>query len=809
MKLAKFAISFFITLVFILVLSLQWGSVPPLGKFLDPFNGFLQNAEGREIQYDPVLQLAGLHQNVTVFYDSLLFPHVFAEDDHDLYYAQGFITASHRLWQMEFLTHVAAGRVSEIVGEKAINFDKEKRRQGMVYGAENMLKAIQKNDTARAVVQAYRDGVNAFINSLDYARMPVEYKLLNYRPEPWTSLKTALFFMNMKNDLSGFDEDLENTNMVEILGKKRFDFLYPDRPYNADPVIPFEKNVKYKPLTIDTPKVAFEKKFMIKEVMEKPDPDNGSNNWVVSGKKTRSGKPILANDPHLGLNLPSIWFVMQLHAPGVNVMGGTLPGMPGVVIGFNDSIAWGLTNATRDVRDWYKIDFTDDDRTEYFYDNKRLKTQTEIEKIIVRNEQTVYDTIVFTHFGPLVYDRNFPSGDEENAKRNFALQWMAYEPSQELLCIYKINRAQNYEEYVDAISYYTSPAQNIAFASASGDIGLWVQGKFPVKWKDQGKFLMDGSQPALDWQAYVPQSQNAHILNPERGFVSSANQYPVDSTYPYFIYDGTYEHYRNRRINAQLQSMRNITPQDMMKLQNDTYNLQAAESLTLMLDSLELGELNAQQKDLYDLLRNWDYRYEVDKTAPTVYDVWWGTLMRMIWDEFAKDNIAVNYPSTAQTQWIMKNHPEDACFDMVSTTARETMSEILLLSFQETVQTLENWKEENNEEYSWGTYKATYISHLLPPLEPFGHYDLKVPGGRYIIAANKKNHGQSWKMVVEVGSPMRAWGIYPGGQSGNPGSYYYDNMINDWARGRHYPLVFMYNIDDRRNSVMVSQSFQP
>ncbi len=809
MKLIKFAVSFLVTLIFTIVLSLQFGQVPPLGKFLDPFHGFLQNAEGKELsRYNPILNLNGIQQNVSIQYDSLLIPHVFAANDHDLYFAQGYITAMHRLWQMEFLTHVAAGRVSEIVGEQAITFDKSQRRKGMVYGAENMLKLIRKNDKANEIVTAYAEGVNAFISSLNYGRLPIEYKLLNYRPEPWNPLKTTLLFMNMKDDLSGGDGDIENTNLIQLLGRERFDFLYPNHVPGTDPVIPSEKNWDFKPLSLDTPAVALQEGIMIKEVMERPDPDNGSNNWAVSGARTQSGKPILANDPHLGLNLPSIWFVMQLHAPGVNVMGGTLPGMPGVVIGFNDSIAWGLTNATRDVRDWYKIDFVDEERTEYFYDNKRLKTHIDIEEIKVRSGATVYDTIIYTHYGPVVYDRNF-SGNKE-VQQNFALQWLAHQPSQEIFALYKINRAQNYQQYLGALDYFTSPAQNVAFAAASGDIALWIQGKFPAKWKEQGKFLMDGSRSEFDWQAYIPQSENAHILNPERGFVSSANQYPVDSIYPYYVYNDSYEHYRNRRINAQLSEMGDrITPQDMMRLQNDMYNLHAAESLPLMLDSLDLGQLDAQQKDMYDVLRNWNYQYHIDQTAPTVFEAWWENLYEMIWDEFEEKEKALNLPSTANTWHIMKTYPEDTCFDMVNTTARETLSEVLQLSFNKTEQELAQWENENNKPYTWGAYKSTNIRHLLPPLAPFSRYDILVGGGRHIVSANKKSHGQSWKMVVALGNPMRAWGIYPGGQSGNPGSYYYDNMIDDWAGGEHYPLLYMYNANDRKNAIMVSQTLQP
>ena len=812
MRLIKFVISFTITLVFTVVLSLQFGQVPPLGKFLDPFNGFLQNAEGKQLNYDPVFALPGLNQNVSVHYDSLLIPHVFAADDHDLYFAQGYITARHRLWQMEFLTHVAAGRVAEIMGnqEQIINFDKLQRRTGMMYGAENMLKASNTNDTTRAIIQAYTDGVNAYINTLNYARLPIEYKLLNYRPEPWKPLKTILFMMNMKKDLSGWDADLENTNLIKILGKERFDFLYPVKVPGTDPVISAPKAWNFSPLKLDTPAIALQQELWIEESLPKPDPDNGSNNWVVSGQKTRSGKPILSNDPHLGMNLPSIWFVMQLHAPGINVMGSTLPGMPGVVIGFNDSIAWGLTNATRDVRDWYKIKFVDEERTEYYYDKKRFKTHIQIEEIKIKNAPSVYDTVIFTHYGPVVYDRNYAGTRQNQMKENYALQWIAHQPSLELLSIFKLNRAHNYEEYADAIADFASPAQNVAFASANGDIGLWIQGKFPAKWRGQGKFLMDGSQSAFDWQDYIPQSQNAHILNPERGFASSANQYPVDSAYPYYVYDDGYEHYRNRRINAQLGDMGNkITPEDMMRLQNDTYNLHAAESLPLMLDTLDLAALNAGQKDLFDMLRNWDYRYDTDKTAPVIFEVWWKNLYTMIWDEFDQENKALYDPGTANTLFIMKNHPQDTCFDMVNTTARENLPEVLQLSFNKTAQDLEQWKEENGKEYAWGAYKGTYISHLLPPLKPFSRYDILVGGGRHIIAANKSSHGQSWKMVVELGSPLRAWGIYPGGQSGNPGSYYYDNMIDDWASGKHYPLLYLYNIDDKKSSVMFSQTFQP
>jgi len=807
MKIFGFVISLIITLALTIALSVKIGSVPPLGYFLDPFHGFWQNAESEEPYIDPTLA-ASVLQPVEVVYDSLLIPHIFAENEYDLYWAQGYVQASHRLWQMEFVTHVAAGRVSEIVGERALEFDRAQRRKGLTFAAENSWKQVQKNDTARQMLEAYSDGINAYIENLTYQDYPVEYKLLNYQPEPWHPLKSSLLLKYMADYLAGGDEDVENTNGLKLFGKESMDRYFPVFLPGREPVIPTEYDWPFEATPIDTPRVTYRDNTLYTETIEEPNPDNGSNNWAVSGSRTQSGNPLLANDPHLGLDLPSIWYLVQLKAPGVNVFGATLPGSPGVVIGFNDSIAWGVTNARRDVKDWYKITFTNDTKDEYEFGSRRLKTQQRIESIKIRGADTFYDTVIYTHYGPVVYDQSFPKESSTTVPLNYAMKWVAHDPSEEVITFYELNRARNYEDYVEALGHYRSPAQNFAFASTSGDIAMWVQGAFPVKWRGQGRYLMDGGRPEQEWKVLIPYDHNAHILNPERGFVSSANQVPVDTTYPYYIYDHSYEHFRNRRINNQLSRTRQATPRQMMELQNDVYNQMAADILPMMLDSLDLSVLSPEGRDMYDILRRWNYQNTIGQAAPAAFRAWWRALRTEIWDEFTAEEITLDLPTNAATIYIMQQFPNDTIFDSKQTSSQETLNDLIQESFQKAQTKIQDWEEEQGQTIHWGDYKSTSIQHMLQ-LEPFSVKNLPVGGGRSIVSANSERHGASWKMIVELSEAVQAWGVYPGGQSGNPGSYFYTNMVDAWAKGEYFPIKFYQYPEDNPTTVMARQTIQP
>ncbi len=293
MKFIKLILSLAITGALIYSLNTRFiiggNGVPPLGKFLDPFFGFWQNAESDSIPFDINVSLPDLKDSVTVYYDEFGIPHIFAQNNHDLFMAQGYVVAQNRLWQMDFQTYAAAGRLSELVGEIALDLDRLQRRKGMLFGADNTRKQMESNPQLKEYVEAYSMGVNAYINSLSYKHLPIEYKLLAYEPEKWSTVKSALLLQLMIDDLTGYDKDLQNTNAYNLMGAEEFERLYPQWPAGIDPVARTSEDLPYEPLTRSTPDSLQVIKTFMTKVHNMPDPDNGSNNWAVAGLKSYRG----------------------------------------------------------------------------------------------------------------------------------------------------------------------------------------------------------------------------------------------------------------------------------------------------------------------------------------------------------------------------------------------------------------------------------------------------------------------------------------------------------------------------------------
>jgi len=794
MKYLGFFIVLAITVALAIAVSMPLGPIPPLAPLLDPNHGFWQNSYSEDEIAKEELELSNLTSAVTVVYDENLIPHIFAENEEDLYRAQGYVTAKHRLWQMEFQTMAAAGRISEIVGPIAIELDRMTRRKGLGYGAELGLKYLQENDPEiLKLAEAYADGVNQYIDNLSPGQVPVEYKILNYRPEKWTTYKSILLLKYMSDMLVG-DRDLEYSNLRKILGREMLDKLYPDFPVDNDPVIESEHVWGFSPLPVAKPdSISFPNDLLLIDPLPQPEEGTGSNNWAVSGSKTQSGNPILANDPHLSLNLPSLWYSMQLSTPNHSVKGATLPGALGVISGFNENIAWGVTNATKDARDWYKIAFQDNQRKAYKYGDDWRPTVLRIEEIKVKGENPYLDTVVYTHYGPVVYDRTFKS---ERQDVNFALKWTVHEGSNEQRTFIMMNKAENHEDYNKALDNYSAPAQNFVFASKSGDIAVRIQGKFPLKWEEQGKFFMDGSDPRFEWQGYIPSEQNASTLNPDRGFVSSANQHPVDPSYPYYVFDNSYEHYRNRRLNNRLRELNGITIEDMKALQFDDYYLHAAEALPVMIDLLGTSfDSDPQAKKYLDELKAWDLFADPNQKAPTLFYIWWDKMYDQIWKKWSEFGVQVVRPNNYQTVRLLETIPQDSVFDIDKTDVVETAADHVKIGFQAMVKTMKEWEEKEGD-YSWANYKRTSIQHLVPQFGSFSVSNIYTGGGRGILNATSERHGASWRMVVEMGDQITAFGVYPGGQSGNPGSKFYGNFISVWANGEY----LNFNLRDKEDS---------
>jgi penicillin amidase len=791
MKYLGFFLCLSISVTLAVVLSLPIGQVPPLATLLSPFHGFWQNAYSEDDLALDQVEISGLSEPVQVLYDEHLIPHIFAANEEDLFKVQGFVTAQHRLWQMEFQSMAAAGRLSEIVGAQALEFDRMQRRKGLTFGAEQGLAFIQKEDPETfRLITAYAEGVNRYISSLTDARLPLEYKLLNYRPEPWSAYKTVLLLKYMADMLVG-DKDLEFTDLRQLIGAEWMEKLFPDFPLDNDPVIEAEKTWEFKPLPVVKPDhIIYPDSTLLIDPLPSPEPGVGSNNWAVSAKKTKNGHPILANDPHLSLNMPSLWYAMQLSTPEYSVKGATLPGALGVISGFNESIAWGVTNATRDLRDWYAITFKDGKKEEYFYDGQWRLSERRIEKIEIKNESSFTDTIIYTHHGPVVYDESFRTNGQ---KINFALKWTAHDGSNEQRAFLSLNRGKNHSDFIAALNHYAAPAQNFVFASSSGDIAMKVQGKFPRKWEGQGKYLMDGSSSASEWQGYIPSDENPATLNPERGFVSSANQHSVDPSYPYYVFDPSFEHYRNRRLNNRLREMTEVSIEDMKALQFDNFHLHAAEALPVMLQLLSEDSsllVSPAEEEVLKELKKWNFHTSPEQTEPPLFAEWWDALEEMIWGRWKEEGRSILFPNSYQTTQLLREEPESEIFDHPDTPEKETASHWVGESFKSMARSIKE-RREREEDPSWAAYKKTSIQHLVPNFKAFGYHDIHTGGGRGILNATSERHGASWRMVVEMGEEVKAFGIYPGGQSGNPGSKFYGNFIKKWSRGGYLNLDLM------------------
>ncbi|MCB0267401.1 MAG: penicillin acylase family protein [Calditrichaeota bacterium] len=767
----------------------------PLGKFFNPYSGFWANGD-KKMPLNETVDLPELKESVAISWDDRGIPHIFAQNDHDLYMVQGFVEARDRLWQMEFLTYVAAGRLAEILGNKPqiVAHDHFRRRVGMVYAAENALKSVRQDAQAYQAVEAYAKGVNAWIRQLDESKLPLEYKILDYKPEIWTPLKSALVLKMMSWDLTGRNEEVQYSEIRNAMGGETTANLFEATPFKMEAIMP--ENIRWAFSPVDRPKAPdslFSGKFHTDfDQIIQPEANNGSNNWVVAGSKTATGKPILCNDPHLKLNLPSIWYESQLISPSVNVYGVSLPGVPMIIIGFNKNVAWGVTNAGTDVMDWYKIKFKNAQANEYFYDGEWLPTQKRSEAIKIRGAKTVFDTVAYTHHGPVSYmDDETPFSD--NVPTGAALRWTAHDPSNEVKAFYLMNRAENLQDYNEAQHYFECPAQNIVFASVDGDIALRHSGKFPVRWPQQGRYISDGTDAAYDWKNYIPFSQLPYSENPRQGFLASANQKPVDENYPYLMLGQYATFERGARIHERLRELSEITPQGMMRLQLDNRNLRARTVLPTMLAALDTTQMTAGEHITFIELSNWKFDNQHDFIAPTIFEYWFEALTTAIWDDDLPGNAnsVFLYPNDDVTMRLLSEDTASTYFDDRLTPEVEQYGDIVQKTFRETTDKLTQKFGEFGNAWRWGTARGTEIQHLAR-MSGLGRKKLPTDGDAIAVNAIKANHGPSWRMIVQLDSPKPiAWGIYPGGQTGNPGSKKYDQFIDPWVAGLYYELLYL------------------
>ncbi len=818
MRLFRFLICLFLTLAAVTALKTSFkiggSAAPPFGDFLNPFSGFWQNAENAAM---PVLaqnpKLSGLSAPVSVRYDDRLVPHVFAQNFEDAARTQGFLHAQFRLFQMDLAARKGAGRLSEILGERTLEVDRDTRHRGMLRASQKMVEAWKNDPKEWAVIEAYTAGVNAFLATLTEKNLPIEYKLIGFRPEKWTPLKTAISVKNMAESLSSKEWDAELSAVEKTFGKAVLDELFPDFDPKTKPIIPDDaswKNIKVDlqkaPPSRAIPKesqssIGFldpkdsknDEKSIDPSRFDRPEdwrdnfPGIGSNNWAVSGKRTASGAPILCNDPHLGLSLPSIWFEIQLHVASekANGYGVSLPGAPGIVIGFNENIAWGQTNTGLDVLDWYRLEWADAAHSQYLLDGQPRAVETVLDTIWVKNQpKPIIEPVKWTVWGPIVSEKK---GD---LHEGMAMRWHAHDaPTENLLATFRgLMSAKNHDDYRAALKHFDTPSQNFVFASRDGDIALRVGGKWPIKRPGQGKTAQSGSLSENNWHGFIPFDEMPAAKNPSRGWVGSANQRTTSTAYPYWLWGADYEEFRDRRLDFLMSELPDdsITTAEMIRIQQDCFSQMAADALPALLALLDSTKLTVE-RPFFEKLKKWDFVCGAQSEEASLFYAWFDSTEAATWDEFESKKLEIQ-----PEQWVliekMKKDPTSKWFDTASTAEKETAREIVTAAFQQIAK--DALVKKATGSLAWSKVKNTRIRHLAR-IDAFSKNEVEIGGGKHILNAASNFWGPSWRMIVEMKKDgPTAKGVFPGGGSGNPGSRFYDNSVDTWAKGAYFDLNF-------------------
>jgi penicillin G amidase len=584
------------------------------------------------------LKLPGLGARVTVRRDERGVPYIEAASDADLYFAQGYATASDRLWQMDVLRRAARGELAEIFGRVVLEEDKKHRRYGFAELAGKQIANLAPE--LRSALEAYARGVSAFIASRDEQTLPVEFRILKYRPRAWTAADCAMVGALLAEDLStSYRTDLMRAMLSDLPPEKRAAILPEFSP--LDVIVVGSDRVKSKPATQSarvgkTVRVgqdwlpllsadAASEEASLARVGLHAEGRAASNNWVVSGKRTASGKPLLANDPHLAPTAPSIWYLIHLSAPGLRVAGVSLPGAPGVIIGHNERIAWGMTNLGPDVQDLYRETFDPANPRRYKTPAGWREAEVRREEIKVRKSATSAETetvpldVTVTRHGPVILEK----GDER-----YALRWTMLDPRAfSFPTVHRINRARDWDEFRAALKSYPGPTQNFIYADVDGHIGYYGAGNIPVRKSGDGSVPYDGATDAGEWTGFIPFDKLPHVYDPPSGEIVTANQRVVGRDYPYFLtreWSAPYRALRIKNLLAPVETpkLKPLTADDFRRIQADTWSLPgftfARELAKLARSSPASGD--EKWNDLPSLLEAWDGRVAGDSRAALLVD---------------------------------------------------------------------------------------------------------------------------------------------------------------------------------------------
>ncbi|MGI8545749.1 MAG: penicillin acylase family protein [Gemmatimonadaceae bacterium] len=800
------------------------GPLPPLGTLLDPVHGVLGAGAAGGLPRRSSVRIAGLRKEVDVRYDVRGVPHIFAASEEDAYRALGYVVARDRLFQMDIQTRAASGRLTELVGARALALDEEPRRLGMVQAAERKFRARDSKSESRKLIDAYASGVNAYIDALSPADYPVEYKLLNAQPERWRPVNSIYLLNRMGWTLASADPERVLARAAAVVGRAAASAIFPVHTPIEEPIQPepnwHAPHTAFTPIPPPGPPDSAEEEISaLYQRTRSPDANDAtdaydearrehgfaSNNWAVAPRRTKNGYALLEGDPHLDLSLPSIWYEAQIVVPGkLDVYGVTIPGAPGIVIGFNRDIAWTFTNTGADVMDFYRETVDDSVHpTRYMLDGAWHTLSRRVEQyrgntgVILKT-----DTVLFTHRGPMLHQRG----------QWLSMRWTVLEPSEELQAFYDVAHARTAREFQDdmARSYFV-PAQNMLVADRAGSIAIRSTGHFPLRPDDgSGLVVRDGSTSSSDWRGYWPVDRYPQSFDPAQGFLASANQEPEapESEFAYLGDDQDYEVWRALRINELLRADSAVTPDDMRRWQTDPGSVRADIFVPYFLHAAGAEGAPAAEKrtgggrvsgsdenkltGAARLLGEWDRRYTRDNERAVLFEAAMRQLTIRTWDELAPHGKRVGTPSSAVLAELLTQPNNQWWDDRHTRRVVETRDDILAASLVAGYnEVLKQYGAPDAGGWRWSKIRQVNIYHLLH-LPAFSMLNIPARGGIGTLSPSYGDgtEGPSWRMVVELGPEVHGWGTLPGGESGDPSSPRYTDHLPSWIAGTLDPLIF-------------------
>jgi len=776
------------------------GPLPALGPFLDPASGVWSVARQAELPPSADGRIPGLRGPVRVRYDVRGVPHIFAASETDAIRALGYVVARDRLLQMELQWRAGAGRLAEFAGRALLPIDREARQLGLADAADRRIASLAPDSRGRHLLEAFSDGVNAWIDQLGPRDLPLEYHLLGRRPARWAPVSSLYLLGRMGWTLALSDLEENHEAARALVGEAAADALYPVNSPIQEPIQPNGQRAPredFRPLPppgraeVAAGRPAHPREHLPAllaglggEVGRAYDA-LGSNNWAVAPARTRDGHALLAGDPHLELSLPSIWYEAHLVVPdSLDVYGVTIPGAPGITIGFTRDLAWTFTNAEADVLDRYEEVVNDSVApTQYRVDGRwrplRLVPQSFRD---AAGALLAVDTMRYTHRGPLSRDG---SGRWES------MRWTVLESGDELEAFARAARARTAPAWLDSIAAYRAPAQNMLVADRAGTIAIRTTGRFPLRpGSGRGDLVRRGDTSASDWTGDWPVATLPQAINPLQGYLASANQQPVDPRVDArYLGANWYTPARALRINELLRADSAVTPDAMRRYQTDPGSPLADRLVPAFLHAARRFPARDSLQRAAALLAQWDRRYTRENQRAVLYEEAIRQLAPLLWDELRSAPAGLSAPATPGTAIVLQLLRDSSSRwwdDRRTADVVEDRDAILADALvRALVQVVRRHGDPDAGGWRWEKIRHANIYHLLR-LRSLSALDVPVQGGMSTLnpSSGDGSFGPSWRMVVELGPEVRGWGIYPGGQSGNPASSRYLDRLDAWSEGR-------------------------